>query len=162
VRSDEAFSRCIGRHTVPVAKALHLSVSTVSKWKEPTLDFSESGALNPLDRIETTIRTALSSGQPEADAYAPVEYLAAQFGLMVIPLPKDVPTLNGLVQAAHCSMKEFGEFIASFSEAIEDGKITPPEHRRMDKEGIEVIQRILAVMQLLDHGAGQSYENHRV
>lgn len=150
MRSDEAIARCVGRHTVPVAKALHLSVSTVGKWKEPTLDFSDSGALNPIDRIETMVKTAISEGQPLEDALAPILCLAAKFSMTAIPIPKITPAFKDIVKQSHRSIQEFGEFISAFSAAIADGEISPVEHGRVDKEALELIQQVVALMQLLD------------
>lgn len=148
MKSYEALERCIGRNTVAVAKALHRSVALVHKWKEPTTDFSDSGALNPLDRIETTIRTAMAEGQGRAAALAPVEYLAQRFGLCVVTLPESA-ALPSLLRCSHRSIKEFGEFIAELSGSLEDGRISPTERRRIEKEGLEALQQIAVILQLV-------------
>lgn len=150
MRSDEAIARCVGRHTVPVAKALHLSVSTVGKWKEPTLDFSDSGALNPIDRIEAMIKTAISEGQSSEDALSPILCLAAKFNMTAIPLPAASPALKDIVRQSHRSIQEFGEFITAFSAAIADEEISPLEHCTIDKEALQAIQQIVGVMQMMD------------
>lgn len=82
MKSHEAMDRCIGRHRLAVAKALHKSAALVSKWQEPTSDFTDSGTLNPIDRLETIIKATLSEGHNRDDATAPISYLAHRFGLM--------------------------------------------------------------------------------
>jgi hypothetical protein len=149
MKSYEAMDRCIGRHRVAVAKAMRKSTHLVSKWMEPSTDFTDSGILNPMDRLETIMRTALHEGQSRDDATAPISYLAHRFGLVVIPLPEANPTMRDVVTHNNRSIKEFGEYITAFSEAIEDGRISPLERRRIELEGLQTIQHIAAVLQML-------------
>ncbi len=149
MKSHEAMDRCIGRHRLAVAKALHKSAALVSKWQEPTADFTDSGTLNPIDRLETIINATLHEGQNKEDATAPIAYLAHKFGLTVIPLPEAISTMRDVVVQTHRSIKEFGEYITAFSEAIEDGRISPLERRRIELEGLQTIQHIAAVLQMI-------------
>lgn len=148
MKSHEAMDRCIGRHRVPVAKALYKSTALISKWMEPSSDFTDSGTLNPLDRLETIIKTALHEKQGRDDALAPVLYLASKFGLTVITLPETNPHLQDIIKESHKAIKEFGEYIAAFSAAIEDGKISALERREIELEGHQAIQAILSVIQM--------------
>jgi len=51
MESHEALKLAVGTDAVKMAKRLGRSSSLVHKWCEPSTDFSDSGALNPLDRL---------------------------------------------------------------------------------------------------------------
>ncbi|MHC1697739.1 MAG: phage regulatory CII family protein [Geobacteraceae bacterium] len=150
MKSYEAMERCIGRNTVAVAKAIQKSVSLVGKWKEPALDFTDSGTLNPLDRLESVIRTAIIEGQSKDDAMAPILYLAQRFNFMVIALPDTNNHANDIVRQSHKCIKEFGDYISTFSDALLDGRITPSERKSIEKEGFQAIQQIMTVLQMIE------------
>jgi len=147
--SFEAMDRCIGRHRMAVAKALHKSPALVSKWMEPAADFTDSGTLNPLDRLETIITAAIHEGHPKDEATAPIVYLAGKFGLTVVSLPEAPTTLKDILTESHRAIKEFGHYIEAFSEAIEDGKVSPLERMHVEVEGYQAVQHILAVIRML-------------
>lgn len=150
MKSHEAMERCIGRNTVAVAKAIQKSTSLVHKWKEPTTDFEDSGTLNPLDRLETVIRASIIEGQSKENAMAPILYLAHRFNFMVIPLPAGYANSKDIVRQSHRCVKEFGEYISAFSDAIMDGRITSAERKKVEQEGFQVIQQIMTVLQMID------------
>jgi len=150
MKSHEAMERCIGRNTVAVAKAIQKSVSLVGKWKEPATDFTDSGTLNPLDRFETVIRTAITEGQTKDDAMAPILYLAHRFNFMVIALPESNGSTHDIVRQSHKCIKEFGDYISTFSDALLDGRITPTERKNIEKEAFEAIQQIMTVLQMIE------------
>ena len=134
MESYEALANTINRKTAVHAKALGLALSTVSKWQEPSMDFSDSGALNPLDRVETMIQTALILGQPLEQALSPVFYLGDRFEFVPLLLSKGTPNLSDITKQLHRVVKEVGSVIHVSSEALEDGKITPDERRAIERE----------------------------
>lgn len=154
MESWEALGRCVGRDTVKHAKALGRSTALVNKWTEPSTDFSDSGAINPVDRIETMIETALSLGNvSRSDALAPLQYLALRFGCTLINLPPSLPHLKDLTDQINHSSKEFGHFISANCEALEDGRITRDEFRHIDSEGMHLIQAVGSVIKLADEAS---------
>ena len=140
--SYDAFQAAIGRDTALHAKALGLSVSTVTKWKEPSTDFTDSGAYNPADRIETIVSTALSQGRPIEDAHAPIIYLEERFGRVGFVLPECEATILEISRQLMDSIKEFGELSACAAKALEDRKLKPSEKLLIQKEGWEAIRSI--------------------
>lgn len=150
MKSHEAMERCIGRNTVAVAKAIQKSVSLVGKWKEPATDFTDSGTLNPLDRLETVIRTAIIEGQSKDDALSPLAYLAHRFNFMIIALPNATATTHDIVRQSHQCIKEFGDYISVFSDALLDGRITPAERKKIEQEGFDAIQQIMTVLKMIE------------
>lgn len=82
----QALAVAIGPHVAAVAKRLQKSTSLIHKWMEPSTDWTDSGTLNPLDRLTDIIETARACGQGDA-AYEPVRWLARRFGMICIPAP---------------------------------------------------------------------------
>lgn len=142
MRSFEAINKAISGNTVAVAKKLHLSTSLIRKWQEPATDFEDSGAYNPLDRIEDVIDTAKSCGVPDQDALAPVQYLAEKYNLIVIPIPKITSASSEVQKELLKTIHEFGELAQAASAALLDGKITRNEIRRIEKEAWELIRQV--------------------
>ncbi|PWT78607.1 MAG: hypothetical protein C5B59_01440 [Bacteroidetes bacterium] len=149
MKSYEAVQRSIAGKTVAHAKALHLSTSSVSKWQEPAIDFSDSGSFNPLDRIETIMQTSLHLGTPREDALAPIHYLAHRFHGLFIPLPDHSPSLKNLQVQLSTTVKEFGHLLERSYEAMEDGIITGDERKRIDREGQHLMHHLCCYLQLV-------------
>lgn len=139
----EALGLCVGRDTVAHAKALRRSTALVNKWTEPTNDFEDSGALNPLDRLEMMIETARRVGKVSpTDAIAPIQYLANRFNLALIPLPANIPCLTDVTHQLMVTIKEFGDLAAVSAAAMEDCRITPDERRIIEREGNELLAAV--------------------
>jgi hypothetical protein len=147
MRSFEAINKAISGNTVEVAKKLHLSSSLIRKWQEPTADYDDSGAYNPLDRIEEIIDTAIKCGVSEADALAPIRYLAEKYNLILIPISKTAEKPSELQKELLKTIKEFGELAQAASGALLDGKITSTESRRIEKEAWELIRQVAVFTQ---------------
>lgn len=151
-KSFEALEETIRRDTVEVAKALHQSLSLVSKWKEQPAtdeDFQQSGARNPLDRIETIINT-IKRIDPER-AHVPIKWLCARFGFMPpVKMPEGVKGDKDILKAILAWNEEFGETCVEISAAMKDGKITPGEVKKIDKELRESFTAGLKLLQALE------------
>lgn len=143
MKSFEAMGMAIGRDRVEHAKALHKSVHLVSKWAEPSTDFTDSGTFNPLDRIETIVETALKIGNvAHPHALAPLYYLAVRFNCLLLPIPAQHPCLQDLSARLCIAIKEFGEMVAAAGEAMQDGVISPDERRVIEKKSLELMESI--------------------
>ncbi len=146
MKSHEALHTAIDKDTAEVAKALHLSIPMVSKWKEPTSDWTDSGALNPLDRIEAIIAKALQLGRPVEAAMAPIYYLTQQFSHIAIPLPK-CDNLKDLSDELMEAIKEFGHLASVAAEAMADGRISKNEFAAIEEEGTHLIRHAAAFIE---------------
>lgn len=142
MKSFEAIQAAIKGRTVEFARKLGLSTSLINKWQEPCTDYTDSGALNPLDRIETIIEESQRQGNP--DALAPVHYLAEKFNLAIIPIPQNNRCLSEISKALLKVIKEFGDLTKEASLTLQDGKITPSEVKAIDREAWELIRQITA------------------
>ena len=140
MESYEALSNAINRKTAEHAKGLGLSISTVSKWQLPSVDFTDSGAFNPLDRIESIIEKSLRLGNPAELALSPVFYLGDKFNFVPLILPPTSPNLAEITTQLHRIVSEFGLLINESSEALKDGIVTPAERKRIELDA----QRLLA------------------
>lgn len=138
----DAIQRAIAGKTVAHSKALHLSVSSVNKWQEPSKDFDDSGSYNPLDRIETIIETSLKLDTPREDALAPIQYLAASFNCLLIPLPNENPSLKNMHYELAALVKEFGHLMEKSADAMADGRITADELRAVEHEAQHLQYRL--------------------
>lgn len=147
MKSYEALNRCINRKTVEHAKNLQLSTSLLHKWQEPSTDFTDSGALNPLDRIEALIEKSISLGTRKEDALAPVQYLAERFGLIVIPVPEVEPDVGKVSVELLKAIEEFGDLAREASAALRDGRITYAEFDRINREAWELIRQVAVFLQ---------------
>lgn len=142
MESWQALRMAVGGHAVRVAKALGLSSSMVHKWCEASSDFSDSGALNPVDRTETIIETALREGQSPSDALAPIFYLANRFDCLLLPpIPRTCATAAYSKQLC-VAVKEAGEAFATAAKALEDDCLSPNERRKIARDMYEAISAL--------------------
>lgn len=148
--SFEALEECIRRDSHAVAKVLGMSPSIVQKWKEAPRteeDFTQSGARNPLDRIQAIIDAV--EKKDAARAHIPILWLCAQNGLSTpFRLPK-VTGKSAINKALLAWTKEFGETCKKVSEALEDGKVDKSELKLISREMMEDIAAGLALLEAL-------------
>lgn len=154
MQSHEAIEKAIGHKTRKHAKRLGLSISMVHKWQEPHSDFTDSGARNPLDRIEQIIETSISLGGSENDSLAPLFYLSGRFGFSCIKLmDTKPPSAKKLQMELVRTIEEFGKLMTEAAGDLEDGKIDPTEAKRIKEKGNQVIRQILTLIILAKRAA---------
>ena len=152
MESYEALRKCIAGHAVKVAKRLGRSVSLVHKWCEPATDFTDSGAINDLDRVEMIIETSLKEGVQPRDAFAPIHYLAQQFdGLFLPPVPKTIRN-HDISQQLCRTIKEASEAFTAAAKALEDDELTPAERREFVKEAYEAMAEFASLTRMIEEG----------
>lgn len=80
-----------------------------------------------------------------ADSDAPVDFLAQKRGGVFVKLPR--VTANGPMDKASIkAVKEFGELMGAYGQALEDGKLTLRERKAILKEGYEAIEAVMALL----------------
>lgn len=152
MESWEAIRLAVGTDNVKVAKRLGRSTSLIHKWCEPASDFSDSGALNPLDRLEMVMEVALREGRPARDALAPIYYLAQRFdGMFLPPVPKSLESADFARQLCKV-MKETGEAVSEAAEALEDGVLSAIERRQTGKALHEAIAELSVFLRMIEEG----------
>ena len=141
MKSYDAIESAVNRKTTEHAKALHLSASSVHKWTEPSADYTDSGSLNPLDRIETIIQTALNLGISTEDAHMPLQYLEERFNRIYIPTPEHNPCAKSLSKELLKTIKKFSDLAQVSSRALEDDDIRKREAADIEREGWELVRQ---------------------
>ena len=144
MKSYEAIQRAISGKTFEHAKRLGKSTSLIGKWQEPHTDFTDSGAYNPLDRIEAVVDLALTIGIPRENALAPVYWLNHRFNLVCF----DVPEAKGdtVSKELLTTIKEFSDLAQATSKALLDQRITRLEAGRIISEGEQALRAIGALI----------------
>lgn len=158
MKTYEVLKKTMQGDYIEHAKVLHLSTSTLHKWTEPTVDFSDSGALNPLDRVETIIATSQALGHSPESCFAPIQYLATRFGGVYIPSIPTHNSLSELSQHVFASLKGFSELMQQVGSATsptsESGaKISPNERKSIHNAGFEAVQLITALLSAVEREA---------
>jgi hypothetical protein len=149
MESWEALDMAIGKRSKAIAKRLRCSQELVYRWQQPMNDFSQSGAYNPLDRIEAVVSEAQIQGAGD-DALLPLHYLARRFNQALIPIP-DVKQVNDSTtkQMLEC-VHEFGELAAVAADALADGKITRRERSEVVREGWQAVEALAAFLHAVE------------
>ena len=112
----EVFQKCSAKQ---IAAELGLSLSMIYKWAEPD-DGSGSGAVNPLDRIESLIRCTKDPRM--------VQWLCQRAGGFFILNPKtNKPHPSFLIPATNEIVQEFADLLAVIATAAADNQITAKE-----------------------------------
>lgn len=153
--SHEALQAAINGKTVEHAKKLGLAAVTLNKWQAPTLDFSDSGAYNPLDRIETIIETSRALGNPPERYLAPLYYLGAVFGQIIIPAPDAAHNLSELHRELTRLVKEFGDVLSTTGAKTADGNISRRDARAIKKEAYDLQRSLAAFIAKVEEAAGK-------
>ncbi len=124
MQSHELLREVFDRTSVKqVAADLGLSLSMVYKWAEPD-DDTGSGAVNPLDRIETLVRTT-------ADERL-VQWVCERAGGFFIKNPKTHwPHPHFLIPATNRIVQEFADLLAVVATAAGDNHISKEEARKI-------------------------------
>ena len=148
MHSYEAMQDAIQGRTVDHARALGVSTSLVAKWQEPHIDFSDSGAYNPLDRIATVVETALRLGVPTSKALSPIFHLNHRFELVCVPLQPS-GTGNMVNEQLIHAIKEFSDVAQATSESLMDGRISRIEARKIIREGQEALRAIGTLLKVV-------------
>ncbi|WP_031485624.1 phage regulatory CII family protein [Maridesulfovibrio frigidus] len=74
---------------------------------------------------------------------APLEAIAHQMNMVVIPLPEARVCTGHLENDMNRTTKEFGDAVVKFSAIMEDGEIKPEEFAEFDKEIMELVSTAL-------------------
>jgi hypothetical protein len=106
-----------------VAADLGLSLSMIYKWAEPD-EGTGSGAANPLDRIETLLRSTSDERI--------IQWLSQRAGGFFIRNPNSQwPHPHYLIPATNQIVQEFADLLNVIAAAAGDNSITPDEARRI-------------------------------
>lgn len=154
MKSYEAIAKAVNGLAVEFAKRLRLSTSLLYKWMEPCIDYSDSGALNPLDRLEMLIEIALQLNSNRDDALAPLQCLNEHFKLIAFPRPQKQQTITEISQELLKTISEFGILAQYASTALEDGIVTSEEAQNINVVGWRLLRQVAVFLQSVKEGGG--------
>jgi hypothetical protein len=80
-----------------------------------------------------------------AESDAPVDFLAQKRGGVFVKMPR-IKAKGPIDQASIKAVKEFGELMAAYGQALEDGKLKSHERKEVLKEGYEAIEAVMALL----------------
>lgn len=146
MKSHEAIQSAVAGKTIEHAKRLRLGTSVLYKWQEPSTDFTDSGSLNPIDRIETIVETAISLGTCREKAIAPIQYLNERFGIIGITVPDKQVCHKELSKELLQAIKEFGDLASCASKALSDGGISRKDNTDISREGWNLLRQVALFM----------------
>lgn len=132
MESYEVLRDCIHERGVKtVASELKLSTSLVYKWCQPRQE--DSGADNPLDRIQRVIEVTGNQ--------APIHWLCQQFQGFFVVNPTADSNLKSepALQATQSLLREFSDILAEVSSSLlDDNSITEDEAGNIRREWEEL------------------------
>lgn len=149
MKSYSAIKRAVGPHVEAFAKRFRRSRQRIYQWMEPAEDYTDSGTINPVDRVELLVETAVSLGQPEADAMAPLDYLDNRFGRVAFTLPKDIGTPEHEAKELLQLMEESGDIVREHNKCAKDGRISKLDFAQVDREIWEAARQLMIYREAL-------------
>ncbi len=155
IESWEAIRKATKGISSRIAKRLKLHPDLIRKWGRPCENWNDTGAINPLDRLEELIKEALDSGKKTKEqALAPLHWLADQFNMIVSKRPEQEAGIKGVLQELTTVISSFGRFTETTSGAIADSKLEPREIKAI-KEKINALHRELSSFEkIIESSAG--------
>lgn len=147
MKSHEAIKRAIGTNADEFAKRFRKSWQLIYKWAQPSADYSDSGALNPVDRVELLCETSLALGTNPEDALAPLDYLNHRFGRVAFSMPKDIGTPEQESKELLRLMQESGDVVREYNEAVADQRISRQDLAKIEREVWESAKQAMVFLE---------------
>ncbi len=126
-----------------IAEEIGMSENYLTRAALPDQEDSETGTgcRFPLKKLIPLIRAT--------NDFSVLDTIERNLGRVGVPLP----TPSGALTADICrltmhSVSEFGELIGWIEKAVDDGKVTPAENEKIQREGYQAVQAILALMEV--------------
>ena len=102
-----------------VAEDIGLSPSVIYKWAEPPEHASGSGIGNPLDRVESLLK---STGDPRI-----AQWVCQHANGFFIQNPRSIPHPHYLIPATNQIVQEFADLLQVIAKAAHDNEVTSSE-----------------------------------
>lgn len=154
MKSHEALKLAAGEQQTSlisdIAERLHMSRALIYKWTQPAECPTDSGARNPVDVLKQYIETCLVLGRPANDALAPLDHLDHHFNRVAITLPNCKNQTQTDVQTALLvAIKECGDVVAAYNEAMGNFRIDKKDVARIENEVWQAITKLVGYLYVL-------------
>lgn len=127
-----------GRKADRIAELLGKGYSTLLNELNGSIPGHKFGAMHLIPLMEAT------------GSLRPLDYLAGAMGAVVIRLPKAGQGGATTERDAVAAVREIGELMAAVGAALEDGRISKDERRRITREGYEAMQAIMTLLKRVE------------
>lgn len=126
-----------------IAEEIGMSENYLTRAALPDAEDSETGTgcRFPLKKLIPLIRAT--------NDFSVLDIIEHNLGRVGVPLPTPSGTLTAdICRSTMHSVKEFGELIGWIEKAVDDGKVTPAENEKIQREGYQAVQAILALLEV--------------
>lgn len=140
-RHEDAMRRLLGGDAVAIGRALQIPARTLRSYEER----GENGRRGPGKQLSLLIAEAMRSGRSCEDAIAPVRELADENGFDLAPQMGSTAGAD-IHGTAIDFMAEAADVLRATHDAARNGKYTPAEVDRIEREAaqaIELLHRIV-------------------
>jgi len=127
-----------GRKADRIAELLGKGYSTLMNELNGSIPGHKFGVMHLIPFMEAT------------GSLRPLDYLAGAMGAVVIRLPKAGQGGCTTERDAVAAVREFGELMGTVGAALDDGRITADERRRITREGYEAMQSIMTLLKRVE------------
>lgn len=132
---------------VPViAERIGISENYLYRAALPDQEDSDTGTgcRFPLKKLIPLIQTTQD--------FSVLDHIEQSVGRVAVRIPQGAASNSEICKLAMESVKEFGELMAELDSSLNDRKLTRDEVERINKEGYEAVQAIMALLHNLKAG----------
>ena len=139
----KALNELFDGNVIEYARDLGLSTKTLYRWQEPTTDFTDSGAYNPLDRLITMSATALRLGKSRKHALTLLRCHADNLHQATVDIQPTMRSPKEIMAELSSLIKEFSTVTAATSTALSDGRISRLDSYNIQRASWELIHAVV-------------------
>lgn len=127
-----------------IAEEIGMSENYLTRAALPDADDSDTGTgcRFPLKKIIPLISATKD--------FSTLDFIENALGRVAIELPKASSNIDDICRIALRSVREFGQLMAEMDIALADKKITLAEKNRINKEGHEAMQAVMALIRAVE------------
>jgi len=158
MNSHEAMKESAGEQNTSIiaeiAHRVNIHSSTAYAWTRPRESSEDpcaekgSGKRNPVDVLTLWMEACLILGRPRSAALAPLSHLNRHFGQIVFSVPSHVKSMSPDELSAELirCMKEFGDVVKAYQEAIKNKRISKQELKSIEREVYETVTELMTFL----------------
>jgi hypothetical protein len=124
-----------------IAEEIGVSSSYLYNSARPDQEDSDTGTgcRFPLKKLIPLVRSTRN--------YCTLDHIENALGRVAITIPTGNESLDGIYKLTMQAVQEFGELMSEVSKSVTDGRLKSRERERIELEGYEAIQAIVALIE---------------